>query len=69
MHDWLSQRRYDFAVLFGDPEVYGSSGYVQVSNLVHGGGDEGWKHVQAMIKEMSGTPWPQGETRLPGPTF
>ncbi len=69
IHDWLREHGFAFAVLFGAPPVYGSSGYEQVSNLVHGGGEKGWKQVMGMIKELSGTPWPRGEVRLPGPTF
>lgn len=69
IHDWLRQRGFTFAVLFGDPRVYGSSGYVQVSNLVHGGGEEGWMPATAMIRELSGVPWSRGEVRLPGPRF
>ena len=68
-HEWLSEHGYTFAALFGAPPVYGSSGYVQVTNLVYGGGEEGWKKVTAMVKVLSNTPWPAGEVRLPGPTF
>lgn len=69
VHAWLSQHGFAFAVLFGDPRVYGSSGYVQVCAQMHGGGETGWKPIRIMVRELSGTPWPQGGVRLPGPTF
>ncbi len=65
IHAWLSGHGFAFAVLFGDHRVYGSSGYVRIDNLVHGGDGDGWKPVKAMVREMSDTPWPGGEVRLP----
>jgi len=69
IHEWLGQGEFTFSVLFGRPEVYGSSGYVQVGNLIHGGAKEGWKQATAMVKEISATPWPPGKVYLPGPMF
>lgn len=69
IHSWLSEHGFVFTVLFGNPQVYASSGYVQVSNLIHGGGEEGWKPVKAMVRDLSETPWPGGDVRLRGPTF
>ncbi len=69
VHGWLSEKGFTFAFLFGDPLVYGSSGYVQIGNLFHGGGEHGWKQVKAMIRELSLTSWPSGDVHLPGPTF
>lgn len=69
IHTWLVEHGFVFSVLFGDNRVYGSSGYVRIDNLVHGGDEEGWNPVKAMIREMSNTPWPAGEVRLPGPKF
>ena len=69
IHDWLSQHGFAFAVLFGDPLVYGSSGYVQVNNLSCDADAGGRKQVTAMVKELSETPWPASAVYLPGPTF
>jgi predicted N-acetyltransferase YhbS len=70
IHDWLAKHGFEFAVLFGDPRVYGSSGYVQVKNLFNGAGlKRDRKQVTAMIKELSGKPWPRTEVYLPGLTF
>lgn len=69
IHEWLSEHGFCFAVLFGDPLVYGSSGYVRVGNLVHGDPEKGWTPAHAMVHEVSSTSWPTGNVRLPGPTF
>lgn len=73
IHRWLTRRGFVFAVLFGDPKVYASSGYVSVDNLFH---DDiranGWirrKKIAAMVKHLSKTPWPSGRVHLPGPAF
>ncbi len=58
-----------FAVLFGIPEHYTSSGFSVVPNLVYGGGAEGWTPMDAMVRELGPLPWPAGEVRLPGLTF
>lgn len=69
VHDWLTAHDYVFAILFGAADVYGSSGYVDVSNLFHGSGNRGRQQVNAMVRELSKTPWPAGAVYLPGPTF
>ena len=69
VHTWLPRHGFVFAVLFGSPLVYASSGYTQIDNLVHGTEKEGWKSVKAMVHEVALTSWPNGEVRLPGPTF
>ncbi len=66
IHDDLTLWGFDFALLFGDPHVYGSSGYVEVHNLVHG---EEHVPITVMVKELSGTPWPTAEVYLPGQVF
>ena len=69
IHPWLQQHDFPFAVLFGDPAVYVSSGYALINNLVYGGGREGWKKTPGMMKELSDTAWPTNEVRLPGSLF
>ncbi len=72
-HGYLAGEGFDFAVLFGNPKVYGSSGYVQKANVWHDSekphtpGDR--ERVTVMVRELSGVPWPAGEVYLPGPTF
>ena len=69
IHAWLSKHDFAFAVLFGDTLVYRSSGYVQVTNLFLGGSQEGWKQINGIIRDLSGTPWPRGDVHLSSPGF
>lgn len=66
---WQAQQGFAFSMLFGDPNVYGSSGYVEVGNLVYGGEDEGWTPATGMIKPLALTPWPTGVVKLYGLKF
>ena len=71
--DWLIAHGYDFAVLFGEPYIYQSSGYVEVNNLVHDevtpSGQKCKVQSPAMVRQLSETPWPTTEVYLPGPKF
>lgn len=73
VHPAMSDRGFTFALLFGDPKVYSSSGYRVVKNLVHDHRDkDGHLHrrsVTGMVRELGPTPWPSGEVYLPGPVF
>ena len=73
VHDWLIRHEFDFAVLFGDPRVYDSSGYVEVNNLIHDDvtatGERRTSQSPAMVRQLSDTPWPDGQVYLPGPKF
>lgn len=73
VHRGLARRGFDFAVLFGDPRVYASSGYASVDNLFHdeegADGRTRRKMIAAMARPLSTTPWPSGKVYLPGPTF
>lgn len=73
IHAWMESRGYDFAVLFGDPAVYGSSGYAPARNLVrytdsetgaereeHFGMDAGT--AAFMYYPLSNAPWPAAGT-------
>lgn len=73
VHDWLIRHGFDFAVLFGDSRVYRSSGYVEVNNLIHDAitaeGKSCTTQSPAMVRQLSDTPWPDGQVYLPGPKF
>jgi predicted N-acetyltransferase YhbS len=69
VHNRLIKHGFIFALLFGDPRVYGSSGYVQVGNLYYGGGPDGWKQVRGMVRQLSTTAWPTENVHLPGGKF
>jgi predicted N-acetyltransferase YhbS len=72
-HDYLAREGFDFAVLFGNPEVYRSSGYARKMNVRHDCEDPDAagerERVTVMVRELSGVPWPDGEVYMPGPTF
>ena len=73
VHDWLIRHDFDFAVLFGKPDVYLSSGYIEVNNLIHDDvtaeGENCTSQSPAMVRPLSDTPWPDGQVYLPGPKF
>lgn len=73
IHDWLIRNKFDFAVLFGEPSIYQSSGYVEVHNLLHDevtpSGQRCKVQSPAMVRQLSNKPWPSGEVYLPGPKF
>ena len=73
IHRWLARRGFVFAVLFGAPKVYASSGYAGVDNLFHDEMDpDGRPHrkkIAAMAIPLSKTPWPRSRVLLPGPAF
>jgi len=73
VHDWLTRHEFNFAVLFGNPCVYSSSGYVQVDNLIHDAvmatGEKCTSQSPAIVRQLSDTPWPVGQVYLPGPKF
>lgn len=68
-HKWLIKNAFTFSVLFGDPRVYASSKYTTVSNVIHGSEKEGWEKAKVLVRELSQTPWPKTQVRLPGPKF
>ncbi len=79
-HAWLSRHRYEFAILFGDPAVYGSSGYHAARNPIYyrdaetgecrcrrfgtSPGSEAF-----MYRSISGGVWPSGPIDLQGYKF
>lgn len=73
-HDFLRQRDYPFGMLFGNPQVYGSSGYRRADNVLCNMAMESntpgeWRPVHPLICELADTPWPTGTIHMPGPTF
>ena len=67
-HEWMAARGFSFAILFGEQEIYGSSGYSLIHNLYHDG-TAGLDRVDAMVRALSDTPWPASKVYLPGPKF
>ena len=64
----------EFSVLFGNPKVYGHSGYRVVDNPLrhYDIGKKAWvveSSGWAMVKELGARRWPAGEIDLRGPHF
>ncbi|WP_207211159.1 GNAT family N-acetyltransferase [Leptolyngbya sp. Cla-17] len=70
---WLLSQRVEYAVLFGNPKIYASSGYHQVTNLFHDAVDsEGkpyFESSKAMVKPLTNQNWFTSEAYLPGLAF
>ncbi len=73
VHAWAARQGFEFSVLFGNPEVYGSSGYTSVGNLFVGfPGPDGQiapKQTPAMVRPLAQAPWPKGDVLLEGAIF
>ena len=69
VHAWLARQDIPFAVLFGEPAVYGSSGYTEAGELFLNEDMTGWKHVKGMFMEISDVSWPDGDVHLVGLKF
>ncbi|MEN8254458.1 MAG: GNAT family N-acetyltransferase [Verrucomicrobiota bacterium] len=73
VHEWLAENGFSFALLFGDPAVYRSSGYVPVDNLFGASADPGEgssEHLSfAHAKALTKTPWPTTDVFMEGVPF
>lgn len=71
IHEKFAKNGFEFSVLFGKPEVYGSSGYAARENAwcVPGEGRPVRRMDCVLVKELAGVPWPAGEVVLQGQIF
>lgn len=71
VHRDLAERGVAFTALFGDPAVYGSSGYHMPGNVFLGPNADGqWEPApRVLVHPLPGATWPVGEVHLPGPPF
>ncbi|MGR5092134.1 GNAT family N-acetyltransferase [Vibrio maritimus] len=71
VHQWMEQQGMHFSVLFGRDEVYGSSGYIRVTNLNVLQEDPLAQPtpVSAMVKPLHDYRWPSKPVLLPGLVF
>lgn len=71
IHDFLQQRGTPFAMLFGKPPLYRSSGYHPIANPLRSTDFFLWKPFKGtpMVRPFSSRPWPDGAIDLQGPTF
>jgi predicted N-acetyltransferase YhbS len=72
-HVWMRREAIPFAMLFGHPKVYSSSGYVVIENPIHAE-NALISHLnpfkgKPMIIPLATHPWPPGPIDLRGPTF
>lgn len=68
-HDYMKHQSCDFSALCGDPDVYRSSGYFSVQNLVYKPKDEIRPLPGAMVCELGEKNWPEDEVFLLGEVF
>jgi len=70
IHDWLARHGFAFSVLYGNPEVYGSSGYVAKENVFcREAVDQAPQRRTVLVKQLTGEPWPVADAYLQGVTF
>lgn len=69
IHQWLTEKEFVYSVLFGDSQIYSSSGYRLVINVFMGSDRLGWEQASVMIRELGKTPWPEDRVFLNGPSF
>ena len=73
-HEWLTKNGYSFSMLFGDKNVYTSSGYSIVESLFHYYKPDKKEWVTeiidcAMVANLENKKWPDGLIDLDGPMF
>jgi hypothetical protein len=73
-HAWMEREAIPFSMLFGNPRVYGSSGYMAIESplIVDETFIQQWNPFKGkpMIRPIAATePWPAGVVDLRGPSF
>ena len=72
-HAWMQCEGIPFAMLFGQPKVYASSGYAVIDNTILAATTllDQWNPFKGkpMIHPIAAQPWPAGPVDLRGPTF
>ena len=58
-----------FAVLLGDPKIYGSSGYRSVGNVYLPFRDAAKPNPDVLVKPLGSRLWPQSAVVIEGPPF
>jgi len=74
VHKWLQTNEFPFAILFGEKEIYSSSGYSLVQNEIKYFNDETDKWIieanrHALKNVLGSNPWPEGLININGPMF
>ena len=69
-HQWLKVHGFPFAILLGNPQVYTSSGYKVVDNILYDDGTDTWKPLEhTMVCELADVSWPAATVHMPGKKF
>ncbi|MFQ5632386.1 MAG: GNAT family N-acetyltransferase [bacterium] len=68
-HDFMAKHEFDFSALCGDPDIYRSSGYFSVHNLVYRPKEEIKPLPGAMVCELGNNSWPEEDVFLVGDVF
>ena len=73
IHRWMELERIPYAMLFGQPKVYASSGYAVIQNPIRAesGLIKQWNPFKGkpMARPIAAQPWPASPIDLRGPTF
>ena len=74
IHKWLKVQEYPFVMLFGEKEIYASSGYSPVQNEIKYFKNETNKWTieinrHALKSVLGSNPWPEGMIDIKGPMF
>jgi predicted acetyltransferase len=74
IHNWLKTNKYPFVILFGETEIYASSGYSPVQNEIKYFKNETNKWTieinrHALKSVLGSNPWPEGMIDIKGPMF
>jgi predicted N-acetyltransferase YhbS len=72
-HSWAVNQDFPFAMLFGNPKIYGSKGYVVCENLIRSFDWKTQKFIESyskpMQKPLSTRAWPAGLIDIRCPNF
>ena len=73
-HNWMKENNIPFSVLFGEKEIYSSSGYTPVENEIKYFDDKTDKWIvevnrHAMKNVLGNSQWPEGLININGPMF
>lgn len=69
LNQWLENKAFVYALLFGKAEIYTSQGYLNTENLYCSFEPTEWVLAQGMYKQVSKTAWPISDVYLQGKIF
>lgn len=69
VHQFMRSKNLKFSALSGETEIYQSSGYRKINNLVYTNNGKIEPFPKAMVFELLNEPWPKEEVYLVGKFF